>query len=325
MNVVKRRLSASAIAAGLGCIVAPLTANAAENGAGFYLLGARGPMAGLLAPPGTYVQNDTYFYFGELKGNKQLPLGGEIVGEVDAKLFGDFVTGLWVMPEEVLGGNLGFTAVVPFGGPNVDATLSAPRAGRSASVSDSIFTIGDPVLGATLGWHEGDFHWTANASVNVPIGDYQKGELANLSFNRWAGDFTVAGTWFNPETGLDLSGAAGFTFNGENPATDYRTGTEFHAEWAVTQHFSPQFSAGVAGYFYQQVTGDSGAGARLGPFKGRIAAIGGTMGYNFKMAETPVSLTLKVFQEFGAKNRPEGTAGFVTIAFPIGTPPAQVK
>ncbi|WP_246812721.1 transporter [Ensifer sp. ENS07] len=166
---------------------------------------------------------------------------------------------------------------------------------------------------------------TANASVNVPIGDYQKGQLANLSFNRWAGDFTLAGTWFNPETGFDISGAAGFTFNGENPATDYRTGTEFHAEWAVTKHFGQEFSAGVAGYFYQQVTGDSGAGARLGPFKGRIAAIGGTMGYNFKMAETPVSLTLKVFQEFGAKNRPEGTAGFVTIAFPIGTPPAQVK
>ena len=36
-------------------------------------------------------------------------------------------------------------------------------------------------------------------------------------------------------------------------------------------------------------------------------------------------VTLKVFQEFGAKNRPEGTAGFVTIAFPIGTPQAPVK
>jgi len=229
------------------------------------------------------------------------------------------------MPEEVQGGNLGFTAIVPFGGPDIDATLSAPRAGRSASASDSIFTIGDPVVGVVLGWHEGDFHWTANASLNVPIGDYQKGELANLSFNRWAGDFTLAGTWFNPEAGFDLSGAAGFAFNGENPATDYRTGTEFHAEWAVTRHFGQEFSAGVAGYFYQQVTGDSGPGASLGDFKGRIAAIGGTMGYNFKMAETPVSLTLKIFQEFGAKNRPEGSAGFVTIAFPIGTPPAQVK
>nr|WP_234793168.1 transporter [Ensifer adhaerens] len=88
-----------------------------------------------------------------------------------------------------------------------------------------------------------------------------------------------------PGTDFDLSGAAGFTFNGENPATDYRTGTEFHAEWAVTRHFGQEFSTGVAGYFYQQVTGDSGPGASLGDFKGRIAAIGGTMGYNFKMAE----------------------------------------
>jgi hypothetical protein len=31
------------------------------------------------------------------------------------------------------------------------------------------------------------------------------------------------------------------------------------------------------------------------------------------------------FQEFAAKNRMEGTAGFVTVAFPIGTPPKQVE
>ncbi|WP_457585768.1 SphA family protein [Ensifer canadensis] len=297
---------------------------AAENGAGFYLLGARGPMAGLLAPPGTYIQNDTYFYFGELGGSRQLPVGGQVVADVDVKLIADFVTGLWVLPEDVMGGNLGFSAIVPFGGPKVDASVSLPGE-LSRGVEDSIFTIGDPVVGASLGWHEGDFHWSTNLSVNIPIGDYHKGEIANLSFNRWAADLTFAGTWFNPETGIDLSGAAGFTFNGENPATDYRTGTEFHTEWALSKQFTPQFSAGFIGYFYQQVTGDSGSGARLGDFKGRVASLGGTVGYNFKMGDTPVSLRLKVFQEFAAKNRAEGTAGFVTVSFPIGTPPKQVE
>jgi len=85
MTFAKSLLSATAIAAGLCFVGAPSTVNAAENGAGFYLLGARGPMAGLLAPPGTYFQSDTYFYVGELKGNKQLPLGGEIVGDVDGR------------------------------------------------------------------------------------------------------------------------------------------------------------------------------------------------------------------------------------------------
>ncbi|MGE6783615.1 transporter [Ensifer adhaerens] len=74
----------------------------------------------------------------------------------------------------MLGGNLGFTAIVPFGGPDIDATLCAPRVGRSASVSDRVFIVGDPVLGATLGWHAGNFHWTVNGTVNVPVGDYSR-------------------------------------------------------------------------------------------------------------------------------------------------------
>jgi hypothetical protein len=31
---------------------------------------------------------------------------------------------------------------------------------------------------------------------------------------------------------------------------------------------------GVNGFFYQQVTGDSGSGARLGEFEGRTAGVG---------------------------------------------------
>lgn len=83
-----------------------------------------------------------------------------------------------------------------------------------------------------VGWHSGNWHWQTGIMVNVPIGDYKGGSLSNVSFNRWAADVNAALTWLDPATWLDLSVAAGFTFNGENPATDYRTGTEFHVEWA---------------------------------------------------------------------------------------------
>ena len=174
---------------------------------------------------------------------------------------------------------------------------------------------------ASVGWHSGNFHWTAGTLVNVPIGDYQDGEIANVAFHRWGADLYGAVTWLDPATGLDISGAIGVTFNGENPVTDYRTGTEFHAEWAVVQNFSPQFSAGIVGYYYQQLTGDSGEGAGLGEFKGRVAAIGGTAAYNFKLAETPVSLRLKVYKEFAVENRLEGTSGFIALSFPLGGRP----
>ena len=40
---------------------------------------------------------------------------------------------------------------------------------------------------------------------------------------------------------------------------------------------------------YQQVTGDSGAGATIGPYKGRVTAVGGTVGYTFEVGQIPVS------------------------------------
>ena len=69
-------------------------------------------------------------------------------------------------------------------------------------------------------------------------------------------------TYLDAKRGHEVSVTAGFTFNGENPDTDYRTGTEFHVEWALMQHVSKTFAFGIAGFHYQQITGDSGAGAR---------------------------------------------------------------
>jgi hypothetical protein len=108
----------------------------------------------------------------------------------------------------------------------------------------------------------------------------------------------------------------GVTFNAQNPATDYKTGNEFHFEWAAVQHFSPKLDAGLVGYYYQQLSGDSGEGAKA-PFKGRVAAIGATLGYNFEVEKVPVSARLKYFHEFAAENRAEGDAVYLTLSVPL--------
>jgi hypothetical protein len=51
-------------------------AQAAEGGVGFYLLGSRGPRAGVVPPPGFYVQNDFYVYSGSAGADRDLPIGG---------------------------------------------------------------------------------------------------------------------------------------------------------------------------------------------------------------------------------------------------------
>lgn len=293
---------------------------AAENGIGFYLLGGRGPMAGYIPPPGVYVQNDVYYYSGAADANRRFLSGGQLIADVQADLRADFLTGTWVLPQEVLGGNLAIGVILPAGRPKVTANVLFnpaefdPLARRA---TDDAFVFGDPVATASLGWHSGNWHWNVTGMLNIPAGDYREGEIANLAFNRWAGDISGAVTWLDAESGIELSAAAGFTFNGTNDATDYTTGTEFHVEWAATKALTKQLSVGLVGYYYDQITGDSGPGARLGSFEGQVTALGGTIAYNFELGQTPVSTRLKIYREFDAVNRLEGTAGYVTISFPL--------
>jgi hypothetical protein len=307
-----------ALAAASGLVAG--TALAAEGGAGFYLLGSKGPGAALMPPGGIYFQNDFYYYSGSLGGNKKLPLGGKFVVGIDGQAAVEIPTVLWVLPENFLGGHVGLTMTVPIGWKNADvgATLTGPLLGRrGVGVSDDVFTYGDPLVGGMLGWDQGNFHWQVGTLVNIPIGDYQKGEISNMSFNHWGEDVFVAGTYFDPATGWDFSGVLGMTFNQENPATDYRTGNEFHFEGAISKQFNQQFSAGILGYYYDQVTGDTGEGAKLGPFKGRVAALGATIGWNFKFGEVPMASRIKYFHEFDANNRAQGDAIIATISFPL--------
>jgi hypothetical protein len=71
-------MTAMAIAALPLMVALPLkgqAAHAAEAATGVYLLGSRGPNAGITPPPGVYFQDDTYFYSGKISGTT-LPTGG---------------------------------------------------------------------------------------------------------------------------------------------------------------------------------------------------------------------------------------------------------
>jgi hypothetical protein len=325
-----RRNSGYATAALVAGIVAtwPLAAIGAEGGQGFYLLGTKGPAAAITPPPGVFFSNDLYFYKGDVGGGLQLPAGGKLSADVEGAAVIELPTALWVLPEEVLGGHVGLSATLPVGWKETQASLSVagPLGGvATGSRSDDVFTVGDPILGASLGWSAGNFHWQVGTLINVPVGDYQKGEISNIAFHHWGADVNAAVTWLDPAVGLDLSAALGMTFNAENPTTRYRTGNEFHFEWAAVQHFNEQFDAGLIGYHYSQVTGDSGAGASR-DFKGRTTAVGATVGWSFKVGALPVSSRIKYYHEFSTRNRASGDAVFLNLTVPLAiTPPASAQ
>lgn len=324
-----RYLTAGLGLAALAGSLAIEPAHATEGGASLYLPGLRGPGAGIVPPPGFYFSNDFLAYSGELRGGRRIQIGGAVLADVEVELRADFLTATWVTPLDVVGGRLAIGASLPLGVPRLSAgvLIEAPRLGRTFAFSqrDASFVVGDPVVTGLIGWDAGNFHWSVGASVSIPAGGYEEGELSNLAFNRWIGDVFAAATWLDPELGLDISGAIGLEFNGENPDTDYDSGNAFHADISISKNLTKEFSVGLLAGYYDQISSDRGEGNRIGPFKGRAAAVGATAGYNFTVAGTPVSARVKVLREVEVDNRPQGTIGLFTVAFPLGghTPPAS--
>ena len=66
------------------------------------------------------------------------------------------------------------------------------------------------------------------------------------------------------------------------------------------------------------MTGDSGAGATLGAFKGEVTGVGPSMTYNFALGKLPVATTARWYHEFDVENRLKGDAVYFTATIPLG-------
>lgn len=318
---------AAAALLGVSSLIVAEEARAVEYAQGVYVLGNRGPLAGVTPPPGFYFESETYFYQGDLGANRVFQGGGVVAAGVKNSTVANFASPIWVTPVEVLGGNLGFSVTIPFGTPDVSAAavLSSPRIDRiiAGREHDAVFNVGDIYLASFVGWHAGNFHWTATALGVVPSGSFENGQLSNIALNRPALDLSGALTYLDPVLGYELSVVPGITFNWINPATRYLTGTEFHLEWSASKYLSKDLSIGLVGYFYDQLTGDSGSGDRIGPFKGRVVSLGGQVGYTFRAGEIPISTSVRVYREFDVRNRFQGTATYLTISAPLWVAPPK--
>jgi hypothetical protein len=308
-------------AAALLFVSAASPALADENGSSVYLLGSGGPGAAVLPPlPGVYIDNTIYIYSGGSSSDRDFVIGGNVVADVHADIAANFTTLLWVPTTNFMGGTLAIGATLPVAAPMINArgVITGPL-GRQLDVrrEDSTLAVGDPLAMAELGWKSGNYHFTLSGLANIPVGHYREGELANIAFHRWAYDISAASSLHDTESGWDLSAKVGLTFNGRNKATDYDSGNDFHAEAAIEKTVSPVFSIGAQGYYLQQVTGDSGSGARLGAYKGRVFGLGGTMAFNTMMGRSPANFRIRVLQEFGSENRMEGTGVFLDLSLPL--------
>ncbi len=271
-----------------------------------------------------------YFDEGRAGANRSLPFGRAIVLGLKEQFLVNVATLSVFTDASFLGGTFGLAGTVPFGRASVSADLSLLGPLGTIGRSDWVTGLGDSAITALLGWHAGFHHWNVSATGVIPTGVYSPDQLAVMGLNRPGVDVKGAYTYLNTQTGTEVSGAAGFTFNFVNTATDYLTGTEFHLEGAIMQHLPSGLSFGAGGYHYRQVTGDSGSGARLGPFEGRVTAVGPMLGYVLKAGVIPINLKRPLVAEFDTQNRMKGNAVFATLSMPLHvfapqTPPKFTK
>lgn len=129
-------------------------------------------------------------------------------------------------------------------------------------------------------------------------------------------------THFNPDTGLELSGAASFLISEKNDATDYQTGTAFTLEGTVMQHLPSGWAFGATGYWYEQVEDDSGQGAEntklaLGAdsLRASAMALGPIISYSSELFGKPVTFKAKYLKEFNVERRFESDIVWLNATF----------
>ena len=292
-----------------------------EGGVSFWLPGQYGSLAAVPAEPGWSVPLVYYHASSDAGRSKEFEIGGSITAGLDVDIDLLLAIPTYVFADPVFGGQASLSMAGVYGRAKVgvNATLTGPGGGvRSGSESDSLTAFGDLYPSGSLRWNHGVHNTMIYTMLGVPVGSYQVGRLATIDTNHWSGDDGGGYTYLNTNTGREFSAVAGLTYNLENPDTDYQNGIDAHLDWGASQFLSEQAHVGLVGYFFYQITGDSGSGAKLGDFKSRVNGIGPQVGYIFTMGERQAYLNLKGYWEFGAENRPEGWNSWLTLSLPIG-------
>jgi hypothetical protein len=329
-----------------GCVVACATVAsmsgnslADEGGVSFWVPGFFGSLAATPQQPGFTLA--TVYYHTSVtagadvaaarqvsRGNITANLGANLTGSLSADADLGFAIPTYVFASPVLGGQAAVALVVPAGRnkASVDATLTGTAGPIPFTVSggrgDTSTGFGDLIPQFSLRWNAGVHSFMTYITGDLPVGNYNSASLANLGIGHGAIDGGGGYTYFNPQTGHELSAVLGFTYNLQNPTTQYQNGVDMHFDWGASQFLTKQLQIGLVGYAYQQLSCDSGSGDRLGCFESRVLGVGPQIGYVFPLGDHQGYLNLKGYREFDADHRADGWNVWLTFVIsPAAAPP----
>jgi hypothetical protein len=313
----RRRVASFAIGLSL-CGAGPSFAD--ESGASAWLPGQFASFAAAPGDPGFAFETIYFRRSASASASRSFRIGGSIATGLDLTEQYIFLTPSYTFHDPVLHGQLFVGATFAPGRADISVAgiLTGPQGNSlSASRSDTMTGIGDINPLVSLKWTAGPHNFMAYSTGTVPVGMYDPIRLAGLGIGHWAIDWGLGYT-FMSESGLEFSVTAGVTYNFMNPSTQYQSGTDSHIDWGLSYSPTEAFYFGAAGYFYDQLSGDSGPGAVLGPFQSRVGGVGPQVGCVFAIGRVQVDLNLRGYAEFAAENRPEGWNIWFTVGVSRG-------
>jgi hypothetical protein len=314
----------------------PVPSSADEGGVDFWLPGFFGSMSAAPLQPGWSIA--AIYYHANVSANGNAALSKQItIGQFNPTInvslsasvrgTGDigFLIPQYVFETKIFGGQAAFGVAGAYGREQaaLNATFTAgpiPFA-RTISVNDTTFGFSDLIPQLSLRWNFGVNNFMTYITGDIPIGTYDAANLANLGTGHSALDGGGGYTYLDLKNGHEFSVVTGFTGNFTNPHTGYTNGIDWHTDWGASQFVTRQLQVGGVGYFYQQITPDSGAAPILGNFESRVAGLGPQIGYLFPVGGLQGYLNLKAYWEFAAQNRPDGWNAWVT--FSLSPPPSE--
>ena len=193
---------------------------------------------------------------------------------------------------------------------------------RQGSISETTTGFGDLYPQAIIRWNNGVHNWMVYGTGDIPVGDYNPANLANIGIGHGAVDGGGGYTYLDPTLGHEFSAVTGFTYNLINPSTNYQNGIDWHLDWGASQFLTKQIFVGAVGYFYEQVSPDRGCAPQLCPFESGVIGVGPQVGFIFPVGQLQAYLNFKAYGEFDAHDRPSGWNAWVTLSF---SPPAPTN
>jgi hypothetical protein len=310
--------------------IMPKPAVADEGGVSFWIPGFFGSLAAAPQQPGWSFT--TMFYNTNVKAGADVAFARQVHrGNINVNFTGNVNINLKAPPDiqffapsytfatPVLGGQATFFLLGAYGRNETSVSGTLTGGGPlgftvSGGRSDTLWGFGDLIPMLTVRWNKGLDNWMVYITGDIPVGAYDPNRLANLGIGHGAIDAGGSYTYFNPQTGHEFSASLGFTYNFENTFTNYKNGIDMHLDWGASQFVTKEWQIGLVGYFYNQLSCDSGSGDRVGCFESRVVGVGPQIGHIFKIDDQYQGyVNFKGYKEFDAASRPDGWNVWATL------------